>query len=67
MVNLKIKAFIVNIKILILPPCRIIGQICILRQTLVINFSQKKSEIFEIKIISLESSFKYESNGIIFI
>jgi hypothetical protein len=25
----------------VLPPCRIIGQICILRQTLAINFSQK--------------------------
>jgi hypothetical protein len=51
----------------VLPSYRIIGQICILKQTLVINFSQKKSEIFDIKIIPLESSFEYESNNIIFI
>jgi hypothetical protein len=49
----------------LLPPYRIIGQMCILRQTLTINFSQQKYEIFNIKIISLESSFKYESNSII--
>jgi hypothetical protein len=50
----------------LLPPYRIIGQICILRQILTINFS-KKYEIFDIKIIPLKSSFKCESNGIIFI
>jgi hypothetical protein len=52
---------------MVLPPYRIIRQIYILRQTLTINFSQRKYEIFDIKIIPLESSFEYESNGIIFI
>jgi hypothetical protein len=53
-------------KTLVLPPCRIIGQVYILRQTLTINFSQKY-KIFDIKIIPLESYFEYKSNGIIFI
>jgi hypothetical protein len=48
----------------VLPPYQIIGQLCILRQTLNVNF---KYEIFYRKIIPLESSFEYESNGIIFI
>jgi hypothetical protein len=40
--------------------------LCNLRQTLTINF-RGKNEIFYIKIIPLESSFKYESNDMIFI
>jgi hypothetical protein len=32
-----------------------------------LKFYLRKYEIFDIKIISLESSFEYESNGIIFI
>jgi hypothetical protein len=51
----------------VLPPYRIIEQVCILRQTLTINFSQKNLRYLDIKIIPLESSFEYESNGIIFI
>jgi hypothetical protein len=51
----------------ILPPYRIIGQICILRQILTINFSQENMRYFTKKIIPLESSFEYESNDIIFI
>jgi hypothetical protein len=51
---------------MILPSYQIIGQLYILKQTLIINFSQKKYKIFNIIIIPLESSFEYESNDIIF-
>jgi hypothetical protein len=57
---------VANSKNQVTPSYRIIRQLCNLRQTLTINF-RGKNEIFYIKIIPLESSFKYESNDMIFI
>jgi hypothetical protein len=51
----------------VLPPSRFIRLVGILRQKFDHKFGQIKYSLYVIKVIPLETSFEYESKGIIFV